>query len=593
MLPGLKVKIGADTSDLDRKLSDVQSKLRKFAKAAAIATAAAAAATAALWAKTSAAIDAQAKLAQTLNSPIAGLQVLERAGERAGVSMGGVEQATKDLQRRLSQAAAGTGPAVKALQALGLKAEDLMNMPVDERVALINQRIKQFIPAAQQAAAAGMLFGEEGSLLMQRIDPETIKQAALEIDKFGVALTQAQAQGIEKANDSIGSLMLSFKGTANQLTASLAPSVAELAEKLAALMVQLQPVTNMVGAVLAGAFRLLGNMIDFASENIGAITKTAAAFIALKFADMMYTTALQTIAFARSVSAAKILMRSFNSVVRKSPILLLAAALGIAADQMGLIDEAMAGLKSTFPEFFDAFGDAADGTADEITSSFNRINDALKPGALQVGTLPDFSDIIGTAASTTDKFTESLTAAQKAAKEVGDQVASSFESAMMSMVDGTKTGAEAFRDMARQIIQELFRIFVVKKITGFISAAFGGNQVSGPSLGIGNRGNFAPPPKPNFEGGGFTGYGARSGGVDGRGGMPAIVHPNETIIDHTKPNSAGIGSTIINQTINVSTGVQQTVRAEIRSLMPQIAETTKAAVADAKRRGGSYGKAFA
>lgn len=38
----------------------------------------------------------------------------------------------------------------------------------------------------------------------------------------------------------------------------------------------------------------------------------------------------------------------------------------------------------------------------------------------------------------------------------------------------------------------------------------------------------------SFEGGGFTGYGARAGGVDGRGGMPAIVHPNETIIDHTK-----------------------------------------------------------
>jgi hypothetical protein len=39
---------------------------------------------------------------------------------------------------------------------------------------------------------------------------------------------------------------------------------------------------------------------------------------------------------------------------------------------------------------------------------------------------------------------------------------------------------------------------------------------------------------PSFEGGGFTGYGSRSGGVDGRGGFPAVLHPNETIIDHTK-----------------------------------------------------------
>jgi len=39
---------------------------------------------------------------------------------------------------------------------------------------------------------------------------------------------------------------------------------------------------------------------------------------------------------------------------------------------------------------------------------------------------------------------------------------------------------------------------------------------------------------PSFEGGGFTGYGSRSGGVDGRGGFPAVLHPNETVIDHTK-----------------------------------------------------------
>lgn len=52
----------------------------------------------------------------------------------------------------------------------------------------------------------------------------------------------------------------------------------------------------------------------------------------------------------------------------------------------------------------------------------------------------------------------------------------------------------------------------------------------------------------SFEGGGFTGYGARTGGVDGRGGMPAIVHPNETIIDHTK----GGGGTVVNINIQAN-----------------------------------------
>ena len=42
--------------------------------------------------------------------------------------------------------------------------------------------------------------------------------------------------------------------------------------------------------------------------------------------------------------------------------------------------------------------------------------------------------------------------------------------------------------------------------------------------------------------------GARAGGLDGRGGFMAMVHPNETIIDHTKGSQQG--STTVNFNIN-------------------------------------------
>jgi len=42
----------------------------------------------------------------------------------------------------------------------------------------------------------------------------------------------------------------------------------------------------------------------------------------------------------------------------------------------------------------------------------------------------------------------------------------------------------------------------------------------------------------SFDGGGSTGSGPRSGGMDGKGGFPAMLHPNETVIDHTKGQSA-------------------------------------------------------
>ena len=53
----------------------------------------------------------------------------------------------------------------------------------------------------------------------------------------------------------------------------------------------------------------------------------------------------------------------------------------------------------------------------------------------------------------------------------------------------------------------------------------------------------------------------------------------------------GAGVTV-QQIINVTTGVQQTVRNEIQSLMPVIAESAKGAVADARQRGGSYRRAL-
>jgi len=50
----------------------------------------------------------------------------------------------------------------------------------------------------------------------------------------------------------------------------------------------------------------------------------------------------------------------------------------------------------------------------------------------------------------------------------------------------------------------------------------------------------------SFEGGGSTGNGSRSGGLDGRGGFLSILHPQETVIDHTRGTSQSSAAPIIN-----------------------------------------------
>ena len=178
-----------------------------------------------------------------------------------------------------------------------------------------------------------------------------------------------------------------------------------------------------------------------------------------------------------------------------------------------------------------------------------------------------------------EQFKNALGEAGKQAQQLYDAVRSPLEDMFMSMVDGTKSVKDAFKSMAGAVIKELFRIMVVQKLVNSILGFFG---ISNPSAAV------APAVAPSFAGGGYTGYGARSGGMDGKGGFPAILHPNETVVDHTK--GQGSGGVVVNQTISFGSGV---TRAEVQSMIPKIVDATKAAVLDARKRGGSYGSAFA
>jgi hypothetical protein len=83
----------------------------------------------------------------------------------------------------------------------------------------------------------------------------------------------------------------------------------------------------------------------------------------------------------------------------------------------------------------------------------------------------------------------------------------------------------------------------------------------------------------SFEGGGFTGFGARAGGLDGKGGRLAMLHPNETVLDHTKGQGQGI--TIIN---NVDATGGGDVDQRIRVAMEVTSQQTVKQVQDLLRR---------
>ncbi|MFC6689547.1 hypothetical protein [Jhaorihella thermophila] len=254
---------------LSREMESANARLAGFARrvrvAAAAAVAAATAAGVAMVRSGLQTVDAQAKLAQSLGTTVASIQTLERAGELAGVSMSGIEQATKDLTRRLSQAAAGTGPAAQALERLGLSASDLLALPLDERVGAINAAIEDFVPAAERAAVAGQLFGEEGSIAMSRIDTATLRQATEDVRAFGVVVSETDADQIERTNDAISRLGLIWRGLSNQLAVAAAPALEAVADAMAAVASRTGP----LGQAIARLFDNIGRLTTYAATFAG------------------------------------------------------------------------------------------------------------------------------------------------------------------------------------------------------------------------------------------------------------------------------------------------------------------------------------
>lgn len=266
----LKVSIGADTKDLARGIGRAKALMGSLARAAKVsgvaAGAAFAAASAGMVAMTKGgleAVDAQAKMARSVDGSIDGLRALQIAGSDAGVAVGEMNGAVQMMGKRLAEAAReGTGPAADALKMLGLDARALMEMDVDARFGAIADRINDLGLSAQDAAGVMREFGvrsNEVSLALLQ-GSGAIRAARGEVEKYGLSMSGEMAAGVEAANDALSRIGFVFEGMRNQLAIGLAPVLQGLAGNFQEASLAGAPLQNAI-TMLVGAFSDLATVI--------------------------------------------------------------------------------------------------------------------------------------------------------------------------------------------------------------------------------------------------------------------------------------------------------------------------------------------
>ena len=477
------------------------------------------------------------------------LQELRYAAQMSGVQQDTLQKALVALSKNLGDAAGGGSAAKDSLNALGLSASQLASVPLPKSLEIIADRIAAVENPMQRATLAADLFGKSGVQMINMLSDGSDGLARMreEAQAMGVVINEDIIRQAQEAGDKLDAMSLVISSNLSVALINLAPILISTAQAIAGLTAAAN---------------------DFLFGQMNADNAFAAA---AKYAGQ-YKGQVQEIADAYSeVGKAELALSKIRAYDEETYI-----------PDRSIVTNAEMRQKAARENLI------------AVTEAHKENTEVIE---LETIVIEDNTQAQGRSTSAREKSKVALEAYTKQVEALGltltefesisSTIQSSMENAFMGVVDGTMSAKDAFRSMAADIIKELYRVLVVQRLVGsFATAKMAGSGILGAIGGaLGITGNAA---------GGMVQAGQPS--VVGEHGRELFVPSSAgrvLSVPQAKAAVNGGGGVTVVQNINISTGVQQTVRNEIRSLMPQIADSAKAAVADAKRRGGSYGSAFA
>ena len=669
------------------------------------------------------ATDSLAKTASKIGTTTEALSALRYAADVTGVATTTMDMALQRFTRRTAEAAKGTGEAKGAIKELGISAQQLNNMPLDQRMLVLADAFSNVKNESDRLRLAFKLFDSEGAALVNTLSlgREGLSELLGEAKALGVVMSSDAAKGVEDASDALTRLKAISKGLRDQFVAALAPAIEALTTRFTLFF---KEISNKKGGVE-----------KFAKEM--AVSFLNATVAVVESLDIILTNVGKTFEFFRkkvsqfSSWANKTDLDDFRKRANNLSDAFEDLSQGATLSSSQIHSLGLGGLAPTLDNIkmkYWEFQALIDETEAKITGGMSAIDFSniidLPAFKEQIKGLIALTEEVKTAVGavvtpegaeslnfygravealklTFEDFKKTLPTLEEGMTSLTNNAMGAFTKGFTDAITGAEKFSDAMKTMAKSVIDSLIQMlvqyYITQQIFGAITSMFptgGGGTSTAPNTNMGanltggrnfdgggytgngsrsggmdGKGGFMAMLHPqetvidhtkntnnlsktadqiqsfqnsnsdrfkslgrgglnetienenrrsihsnnlnetidnkdlrSFDGGGFTGNGSRSGGVDGKGGFNAILHPNETVTDHTKSinkkrnerenTNEENNSIVVNQTINVTTGVQQTVRAEIVQLMPQIAQAAKGAVADARLRGGNFSKAM-
>ena len=164
------------------------------------------------------------------------LSELRHAADLSGTSLMGIEKASRNLVKVVTQAGDGLETYTRALARVGLSYEELKDLSPEDLFFTVLEATAGVTDEQVKLTAAQELFGARmgTSLLPLMADgAEGLRRMMEEAEGLGLVFDQLSAENAAALQDAFTRIKAAIQGVQNLIGAALAPTLTDLAEKIA------------------------------------------------------------------------------------------------------------------------------------------------------------------------------------------------------------------------------------------------------------------------------------------------------------------------------------------------------------------------